>query len=523
MSSCRRLSSVASNGASPAIRQHNVMSEIFTDKQSRTKKIVQIATAVFYCFFAAGIVFGFAALKPVLVKEQFYRNLCTKDELERNVRTCVQQDIHLNFMFTLAAVGTNVAALPIGALLDRYGPKICCYICSVLLTCGAFFFAYGKELPFDGYLFGYLLIALGGSFSYMSSLHLSNAFPKYSGTILALFAGSFDSSSSIFLIYRVIYNWSQENFTPFKFFHVYLVVPAVVITAQLFMPKKSYKMAGEVQQDGSSGTVDNPIDERTALLRDDYDEEPFNSAKLENGLGAKNSNPSGIWGAMHGRSIKDQITSPWFILITLFTAAQMVRINYFVATVRSQYEFILGSYNEAVTINSLFDIALPLGGVVSIPFIGMVLDNRSTATVLIMLLTMTSAIGILGCLPYTWAAYSNVFLFVVFRPFFYTTIPDFAAKLFGFRNFGTVYGLISFLAGLCNLSANGLDALRHKAFHGDPIPVNILILGVSLVAGCSVCAYVKYKTYEIKRGMLELDANCTSETIMPGAESPERL
>ena len=32
--------------------------------------------------------------------------------------------ISLNFMFTVAAVATNVSALPIGAILDKYGPRV---------------------------------------------------------------------------------------------------------------------------------------------------------------------------------------------------------------------------------------------------------------------------------------------------------------------------------------------------------------------------------------------------------------
>ena len=133
-------------------------------------------------------------------------------------------------------------------------------------------------------------------------------------------------------------------------------------------------------------------------------------------------NISGVWGALHGRSAGEQIRSPWFILITLFTVIQMTRINYFVATIRPQYEFLLGSYDKAVTVNTFFDVALPLGGVIAVPFIGIVLDNLSTTTVLSALVGTATLIGIFGILPYEWAAYANICLFVVYRPFYYTTV-----------------------------------------------------------------------------------------------------
>lgn len=46
-----------------------------------------------YCLLGAGIVFGYAALKPVLISEGIYREQCTKDELDRNVDVCYSQEL----------------------------------------------------------------------------------------------------------------------------------------------------------------------------------------------------------------------------------------------------------------------------------------------------------------------------------------------------------------------------------------------------------------------------------------------
>lgn len=55
--------------------------------------IVQVCFAVVYCFLAAGVVFGFAALKPVLLQEDVYRELCSPGEVEDNVSVCAGQEI----------------------------------------------------------------------------------------------------------------------------------------------------------------------------------------------------------------------------------------------------------------------------------------------------------------------------------------------------------------------------------------------------------------------------------------------
>lgn len=117
--------------------------------------------------------------------------------------TCVE--IRLNLMFTAAAVTTNVAALPVGAILDHYGPRVSGCLGALFLALGSVVMAHAKRLPFDGFLLGYLLLALGGPFTYISSFQLSNAFPRRSGFILALLTGAFDASSALFLVYRIIF------------------------------------------------------------------------------------------------------------------------------------------------------------------------------------------------------------------------------------------------------------------------------------------------------------------------------
>lgn len=455
------------------------------------------------------------------------------------MRACYAQETHLNLMFTVAAVGTNVAALPIGATLDRYGPRVCGIIGSVLLATGALLLAFGQQLPFDSYIPGYLFLALGGPHVFISSFQLSNAFPRHSGLILALLTGAFDTSSAIFLIFRIIYQWSEGKFLPKYFFLGYLVVPAIIFIVQAsYMPKSSYKTVGELARDieHESSVADDQVDEHQALLRDEQHQHQHRHSmvsEVTSLLGDVSSKQaeqeekmhkvSGVWGALHGETVKDQILSPWFILITLFTVIQMTRINYFVATIRPQYEYLLHSYDKAVEINNFFDVALPLGGVISIPFIGMVLDNTSTLFVLSCLVAIATTIGILGVLPYAWAAYAHVSVFVLYRPFYYTAVSDYAAKVFGFRTFGTVYGLVICLAGLFNFSQSGLDAIMHKLCNGNPVPVNIGLLLAALAAGTSLCIYVGIKAYRMERENLVEEAEEAEEVIMPGAQSPERL
>jgi len=443
-------------------------------------------------------------------------------------------------MFTTAAVATNVAALPIGTILDKYGPRVSGIIGSILLTLGSVFFIFASKVPFDAYIPGYLSLALGGPFIFISSFQLSNTYPRHSGLILALLTGAFDSSSAVFLFYRLIYASSDGSFTPSRFFTAYLIVPVFIMLIQIFlMPARSYKTVGELLA-AAEGSVDvaaaevadidefnrqQHLQEERRVRRESVLSEldPLlgkDSQAKQQSQEQRKKEVSGVWGALHGQSTFQQIKSPWFILITLFTVVQMTRINYFVATIGPQYEYMLGDYDLAEQVNNVFDIALPLGGVLSIPFIGLILDNTSTTFVLTFLVATASAIGVLGVLPYLSAAYANIVLFVLYRPLYYTAVSDYAAKVFGFHTFGKVYGLIICLAGLLNFVQSALDALRYKQFKGDPVPVNIILLVAVFLVGSLLVIFVYRKSRELRRAALGAENEERASSLVSNDYSP---
>lgn len=476
-----------------------------------------------------------------MIDQGVYRERCTREELRDGVWVCYEQELSLNLMFTIGAVSTNVCALPVGAILDRFGPRFASLIGVCFLTLGALSLAFASDIPFDAYIPGYLFLALGGPFVFISSFQLSNTFPKHSGLILALLTGAFDTSSAVFLAYRLIYQRTNGAFTPKKFFLLYLVVPAFILVVQIFvMPAHSYKTVGELIKHAEDDSQDTQASD--AAIENEDHRRAIQSARQERResvvseitalLGSKDgeqqqkqeelkATKSGVYGALHGMTAGQQIASLWFILIALFTAVQMTRINYFVATIRTQYAEMLHSTPKAVTVNEFFDIALPLGGVLSIPFIGLVLDNTSTPFVLGLLVTTATVIGILGVIPEMWAAYANICLFVLYRPLYYTAVSDYSAKVFGFVTFGKVYGLTICLAGLGNFSQAGLDALTHKAFGNDPIPVNVILLSLAVVVGVALVGFVWRKSYSMGRQKLEEEAEEAREVLMPEADEEE--
>ena len=87
------------------------------------------------------------------------------------------------------------------------------------LIAGALLMGSSFAIPkFDGYLLGNVFLAVGGTFLFVSSFQLANAFPKNSGLIVALVTGAFDASAAVFLFYRMAYEASGGSFSLAKFF-----------------------------------------------------------------------------------------------------------------------------------------------------------------------------------------------------------------------------------------------------------------------------------------------------------------
>ncbi len=82
---------------------------------------------------------------------------------------------------------------------------------------------------------------------------------------------------------------------------------------------------------------------------------------------------------------------------------------------------------------------------------------------------------------------------------------DYAAKVFGFTTFGTVYGTIICLSGLFTFAQSALQAITHDAFNGNPTPVNIALAGLGLVIGVILVAFVALKGRTVQQEHAEED------------------
>ncbi|KAK8053290.1 hypothetical protein PG996_012591 [Apiospora saccharicola] len=488
-------------------------------------RAAQVGFAIFVCALASGIVCGFAALKPVLIAERVYSELCPPDWAQHGKNEpCAAQDMRLNLFFILASVTLNVSTIFAGFTLDKRGRRTCYLIAAAVLAAGALLMAaaFAKRIPswLDGYLIGNLLLGLGGTYIFVPSFQLANAFPRYTGVVMALVTGAFDASAAVFLFYRMAYEASGGRFKPQHFVIGYLLVPVLIVLAELtFMPRFAYQAMSQIQYrldraktsrydaHGSDDELDTDAQRRQARAgraqaRHDRVKRietvtgrSRERRKREDRL-ERRQEASGVWGMLHGLPVGRQMATPWFGLVLVLTMLQMLRMNYFIATLRAQYLYMLRPDGEEMArrINEFFDVALPVAGVASTPLIGLLLNELSVTVILAVLSVLIVVLGVLNCLPYVWAGYLTVVAFVLFRPLYYSTMSDYVTKVFGFATFGRIYGTITCASGISNIIQPALDALTHGPLDGNPVPINVFFAASGTIVSVFLALYVYFQS-----------------------------
>ncbi|KAJ4147344.1 hypothetical protein LMH87_001874 [Akanthomyces muscarius] len=498
-------------------------------RASTLRRIIQVALAVSFCFLASGIVFGFASIKPILVSEGVYSESCKhggKGKDGSGSRApCAEQEIRLNLLFIVASVTTNTSSLFAGYTLDRFGRRWCATVAAGFLAVGALMMAsHGRFYKLDGYLPGFFFLSLGGTFLFLPSFQLSNAFPKYAGLVVALITCAFDASSAVFFLYRLAWD-AAPGMTMAKFFLAYLCVPAAIVLAEwTVMPKQRYHTLPELErkmvkvQEELAAVYDSDDDlsdthsllrvrSRAEQRRDKLDriQEIAGDVGERQDRMLQQQSDGGIWGRLHGQPVKAQMRTPFFALLLSVTAFQMLRMNFFIATIGSQYRYMVGLDGEAA-IASFFNAALPIGGVAATPLIALLLNSCSVATVLSVMTAYVAVMGVFNCFSSVPAGIATVVIFVTFRPFYYSAVSYTASKIFGFATFGRVYGTVICVSGVFNLVQPAVESWLSVQLQGNPLVLNIAFGVVGTVLAAMFTGYVQWQSRESSKRHVHNDA-----------------
>ncbi|QRW16268.1 hypothetical protein RhiXN_04269 [Rhizoctonia solani] len=383
-------------------------------------RLFQVLVVIFINLFTTGTIFGFAALKPALIRKGVYSWLCSHDE-SNPASSCNEQELRLNNMFVVSVALTNMVSLPAGSVLDWIGPTKTSIMGATLYGIGCLVFGNGYiRWPFvlDGYYAGFFLLAIGSPLIFLSSFHISNAFPARSGLILSFIMAAFNASSTAF----VLFDWVDKksgNMSIQAWFWCYALIPALFIVLQsLTGPPNAYQKQMVSQENQLSDNPASAVTYGTISTGEPSSEQP------------RHPDPKDTFvGIMSGRPFIVQLFSRHFGLLLLFFSVYADRVNWEIQTISEQFLFYLANPNDALRMSSLFSILLPLGGIIGVPIFGWLLDQRTTFDASAAILVIGVSYGGLGMTSLVATQIVSISLFVVLRPLLYIFVGDYCGKI----------------------------------------------------------------------------------------------
>uniref|UniRef100_A0A3Q0REJ5 Solute carrier family 43 member 1a n=1 Tax=Amphilophus citrinellus TaxID=61819 RepID=A0A3Q0REJ5_AMPCI len=189
-------------------------------------------TAVLENLLCSAVLLGWGSLLIMLKKEGFYSHLCSEEWL-----SCVDQEEMLNLGFTIGSFLLSATTLPLGILMDKYGPRpirlmgsSCFGLSCVMMAVSAYKPRVLSELIF----LALSLNGFGGICLTFTSITLPNMFGALSSTIMSLMIGSYASSAVTFPGVKLIYDvgvsftaimWTWAGLAGFVFMNCFINWP----------------------------------------------------------------------------------------------------------------------------------------------------------------------------------------------------------------------------------------------------------------------------------------------------------
>ncbi|XP_074504856.1 solute carrier family 43 member 1a [Sebastes fasciatus] len=498
-------------------------------------------TAVIENLLCSAVLLGWGSLLIMLKREGFYSHLCTENnsvvlslgnssngEVEE-WPSCVDQEEMLNLGFTIGSFLLSATTLPLGILMDRFGPRpirlmgSSCFALSCAMMAVS---AYDPDVLSALIFLALSLNGFGGICLTFTSLTLPNMFGALSSTIMSLMIGSYASSAVTFPGVKLIYDagvsfqaimWSWAGLAGFVFANCFLNWPAEGFPTPDEVDYSKILTLQEVPASELKG-VGERLSQKNGDIR-------HSTEKLPNG-----SDP-----APNATPFRRSVFSPIFLWSLVTMGMSQLRIIFFMGAMNKMLEFMVTHGeehpSEQLVIDKLEKVSfyssifgtLQLLCLLTCPLIGYIMDWRmkdceEEKTVLsstekiqstvpkrdrkiqkvtnamrafILTNVLLIAFGCCCLIDNLPLQILTFILHTMVRGFIHSCCGGLYAAVYPSNHFGTLTGLQSMISAVIALLQQPLFIAMVGPLGGDPYWINLGLL-ISSLAGFLLPGYLFY-------------------------------